>query len=198
MDEWNELTSEFPEDNLEPADAALIPPRVNQSLPDEWRNEPNYYLMRVPRKTKGKFAVGDRVRIIYGLRGMIGEIMEDCGNIGINAMRVYGVKVRMDEWNEVTTPISEDNLEPVDEAEPSAKRKPSSNEKTSANANVNNTWKGQPHDPAFCTRLPHPLDFFFPFKLISVHDRVIDMDFFRVLAAYSGPRMSSTVGFVCG
>ena len=81
------------------------------------------HLMQVPYKTKGRFAIGDRVRIIYGLRGMVGEIVEDRGNVGINATRLYGVKVRMDEWNELTTEILEDNLEPVDDAKLSANGK---------------------------------------------------------------------------
>ena len=80
-------------------------------------------LMQVPQKTKGKFAVGDRVRILYGLRGMIGEVVDDHGNIGIKARRIYGVKLRMDEWNDLTTAIPEDNLEPVDDAKPSANGK---------------------------------------------------------------------------
>ena len=42
-------------------------------------------LMQIPRKKKGKFAVGDCVRILHGFRGMIGEVVEDRGNIGVNA-----------------------------------------------------------------------------------------------------------------
>ena len=80
-------------------------------------------LMQVPRKTKGKFAVGDHVRIIHFMRGMIGEVVEDRGNIGINGARVYNVKVRMDEWNVFTPEFSEDNLEPVDDPKDSANGK---------------------------------------------------------------------------
>ena len=76
--------------------------------------------MQIPRKTEGKFAVGDCVRILQGYRGAIGEVVENRGNIGVNARRLYGVKFRMDEWNEMTTEFPEENLEPVEDAKPSA------------------------------------------------------------------------------
>jgi hypothetical protein len=69
--------------------------------------------MNAPRKRKGKYAVGDRVRIIYGFGGNRGEVVEDRGNIGVNGMRLYDIKVQMDEWNEMTTALPEDYLEPA-------------------------------------------------------------------------------------
>ncbi len=72
-------------------------------------------LMQVPDKTPGKFRVGDRVRILHGFRGVIGEIFEDRGRIGVGGRRLYGVKFRVDEWNEETTELPEESLEAVGE-----------------------------------------------------------------------------------
>jgi hypothetical protein len=36
-------------------------------------------LTQVPSQTPGKFHVGDRVRILHGFRGMMGEVVEDRG-----------------------------------------------------------------------------------------------------------------------
>lgn len=71
-------------------------------------------LMQVPGKTPGKFRVGDRVRIRHGFRGVIGEVVEDRGSIGVLGRRLYAVKMRLDEWNEHTTELPEESLEAVD------------------------------------------------------------------------------------
>ncbi|MGL4550835.1 MAG: hypothetical protein ACRC33_06580 [Gemmataceae bacterium] len=39
--------------------------------------------MQVPDKTPGRFRVGDRVRILHGFRGVIAEVTEDRGRIGV-------------------------------------------------------------------------------------------------------------------
>jgi hypothetical protein len=70
-------------------------------------------LMHVPEKTPGKFHVGDRVRILHGFRGVIAEVVEDRGAIGVRGRRLYAVKFRVDEWNEHTTELPEESLEPV-------------------------------------------------------------------------------------
>ncbi len=73
--------------------------------------------MQVRWKTQGKFRVGDRVRILYGHRGLIGEIIEDRGNLGPKGMRMYGVTIRkVDEWNDHTSEYLEDALELVEAA----------------------------------------------------------------------------------
>jgi hypothetical protein len=72
-------------------------------------------LMQVPEKTPGKFRVGDHVRILHGFRGMTGEVVEDRGPIGVRGRRLYGVKMRLDEWNEHTTELPEESLEAVAE-----------------------------------------------------------------------------------
>lgn len=72
-------------------------------------------LMQVPEKTPGKFRVGDHVRMLHGFRGMIAEIVEDRGPIGVGGRRLYGVKFRVDEWNEETTELPEESLEAVPE-----------------------------------------------------------------------------------
>lgn len=77
-------------------------------------------LTQVPNLPPGKFRVGDRVRILHGFRGVIAEIIEDRGTIGVRGRRLYGVKFRADEWNDVTTELPEESLEAV-EAGPDAK-----------------------------------------------------------------------------
>jgi hypothetical protein len=70
--------------------------------------------IQVPDKTPGKFRVGDRVRIRHGFRGMIAEVVEDRGRIGVGGRRLYAVKFRLDEWNEHTSELPEESLEPVE------------------------------------------------------------------------------------
>ena len=70
-------------------------------------------LTQVPHQTPGKFRVGDRVRILHGFRGMIGEVVEDRGGILAGGRRLYGVKLHLDEWNDHTTELPEDALEAV-------------------------------------------------------------------------------------
>lgn len=72
---------------------------------------------QIQYKTHGKFKVGDRVRTLHGYGGVIGEIVEDRGPLGIKGTRIYGVKLRLDEWNEITTEYPEENLEAVLESD---------------------------------------------------------------------------------
>ena len=59
------------------------------------------------------FHVGDRVRLLYAWRGVIGEVVEDRGNFGVHGERVYTVRLRLDPWNELTSEFEEDSLEAV-------------------------------------------------------------------------------------
>ena len=70
-------------------------------------------LMQVPDKIPGKFRVGDRVRILHGFRGVIADIIEDRGRIGVRGRRLYRVKFRLDEWDEHTSELPEESLEAV-------------------------------------------------------------------------------------
>jgi hypothetical protein len=72
-------------------------------------------LMHVPDEAHGKFRVGDRVRLRHGFRDLIAEVVEDRGPIGVAGRRLYAVKLRPDEWNELITERPEDSLEAVDE-----------------------------------------------------------------------------------
>jgi hypothetical protein len=58
-----------------------------------------------------RFRVGDRVRILYGFPGVVGEVVEDRGNLGVSGERIYGVRMRMDPWNEMTSEFPEQSLE---------------------------------------------------------------------------------------
>jgi hypothetical protein len=60
-------------------------------------------LLQIPGQTPGRFRVGERVRIKHGFKVMIAEVVEDRGTIGVGGRRLYGVKVRVDPWNELTT-----------------------------------------------------------------------------------------------
>ncbi len=52
--------------------------------------------------------------ILHGYRGMIAEVVEDRGRIGVGGRRLYGVKFRLDEWNEHTTELPEESLEAIE------------------------------------------------------------------------------------
>jgi hypothetical protein len=70
----------------------------------------------IPGQAPGKFHVGQSVRIKHGFRGMIGEVVEDRGPIGVHGRRLYAVKVRLDPWNEHTTELPEESLEAASES----------------------------------------------------------------------------------
>ena len=70
-------------------------------------------LLQVPGQSPCKFHVGQPVRIKHGFRGMIGEVVEDRGPIGVHGRRLYAVRVRLDPWNEHTTELPEESLEAV-------------------------------------------------------------------------------------
>jgi hypothetical protein len=66
------------------------------------------------RSVPPKFHVGDKVRLLIQYDGMItGEVVEDRGPLGIGGQRIYGVRCRLDQWNEITTEVDEENLEAV-------------------------------------------------------------------------------------
>jgi hypothetical protein len=61
----------------------------------------------------GRFKVGDRVRLLHGWRGAIGEVVEDRGKLGVGGERIYAVRIQMDPWNEMTSEFPESSLEAV-------------------------------------------------------------------------------------
>jgi hypothetical protein len=63
----------------------------------------------------GRFKVGDRVRLLHGWRGALGEVVEDRGNLGVGGERIYAVRIKMDPWNEMTSEFQEGSLEAVAE-----------------------------------------------------------------------------------
>ena len=69
--------------------------------------------MLAPEPISGKFRVGDRVHLPFGFSGLIGEVIEDRGNIGYKGRRLYTVKFQVDEWNEIVTEYGEEDLKPV-------------------------------------------------------------------------------------
>jgi hypothetical protein len=71
--------------------------------------------MQVREKKPGKFRIGDRVRLRHGFPGLIAEVIEDRGHIGVGGRRLYTVKLRPDEWNDFITELGEESLEAVEE-----------------------------------------------------------------------------------
>lgn len=71
-------------------------------------------LLQVPGQDPGKFRVGQAVRLKHGFRGMIGEVVEDRGPIGVHGRRLYAVRLRLDPWNESTVERPDESLEAVD------------------------------------------------------------------------------------
>jgi len=70
-------------------------------------------LIQLAGQPPRKFRVGQAVRIKHGFRGMIGEVIEDRGPIGVRGRRLYTVRLRLDPWNEHTTEWPEESLEAV-------------------------------------------------------------------------------------
>jgi hypothetical protein len=70
-------------------------------------------LIQVSGQTPGKFRVGQSVRMKHGFRGMIGEVIEDRGPIGVGGRRLYTIRLQLDPWNEFTTERPEESLEAV-------------------------------------------------------------------------------------
>jgi len=70
-------------------------------------------LIHGPGQPPAKFRVGQAVRIKHGFRGMLGEVVEDRGPIGVRGRRLYAVRLRLDPWNEHTTELPEESIEPV-------------------------------------------------------------------------------------
>jgi len=72
----------------------------------------NPYL-RNPKLKPGRFRLGDRVRVPFGRVHIEGEIVEDFGNIGVGGRRLYYVRIKPDEWNEMLLLRGEDDLEAI-------------------------------------------------------------------------------------
>ncbi len=70
-------------------------------------------LMNIPHETPGLFKLGDKVRSKYGWAGVVGEIIEDYGNIGWKGRRMYTVRWKIEDQPELAEP--EDDLELVTE-----------------------------------------------------------------------------------
>ena len=66
---------------------------------------------QVPGLKPGKYRIGDRVRMKTVYKGVVGEIVEDRGNLGRGGKRVYAIKMRLDDWNEVTLEYTDDSFE---------------------------------------------------------------------------------------
>jgi hypothetical protein len=65
------------------------------------------------RKNPGPFKVGDRVAFPMVTRRVEGVIVEDRGNLGVGGRRIYAIRYRRDEWNELVTEMPVDELELV-------------------------------------------------------------------------------------
>jgi len=68
-------------------------------------------LMNVPLETPGRFKVGDKVRSKYGWAGVVGEIIEDYGNIGRRGRRMYTIRWKIEDEPELAA--GDDDLELV-------------------------------------------------------------------------------------
>ena len=67
-------------------------------------------------KNPGPFRVGDRVSYPMPGHRQEGVIVEDRGNLGKGGIRIYGLRVRRDEWDEIYTEVPADLLELVEPA----------------------------------------------------------------------------------
>jgi hypothetical protein len=70
-------------------------------------------LMQIPNLPPGKYRVGQAVRLKHLFRGMVGEVVEDRGNIGAGGRRLYEVRVPVEPWDEHPLELHEESLEAV-------------------------------------------------------------------------------------
>jgi hypothetical protein len=68
------------------------------------------------QKHPGPFRVGDRVSYLDLDRRREGVVLEDRGPLGVGGRRLYSVRVRVDDWNEITTELPAEELELVAQA----------------------------------------------------------------------------------
>jgi hypothetical protein len=61
-------------------------------------------------KHSGPFKVGDRVSYQHVNRRREGVIVEDRGPLGVGGRRLYAVRVRIDDWNEIVTEMPAEEL----------------------------------------------------------------------------------------
>ncbi len=66
----------------------------------------------IPPAAAGKFRIGNKVRLKYGLNGVVGEIIEDSGFVTSGGRRYYTVRMKMEGEPEIS--YSEDDLELVE------------------------------------------------------------------------------------
>jgi hypothetical protein len=66
-----------------------------------------------PPRTRGRFRVGDRVRIVVGYAGAQAEILEDHGPLGPGGQRFYTVLMKMPWDEEFVIDYPEDEMEPL-------------------------------------------------------------------------------------
>lgn len=64
-------------------------------------------------RSSSSFRVGDRVRVDFGRRKLIGTIVEDRGAIGVQGRRVFQVDIPMDPFEPMSVELPEDEMEPI-------------------------------------------------------------------------------------
>jgi hypothetical protein len=67
--------------------------------------------MKTERKTAPAFRVGDRVKLVRGMRTVSGVVVEDRGLLGLGGRRLYYVEVPEDPFEPRLVPRMEDELE---------------------------------------------------------------------------------------
>lgn len=69
-----------------------------------------------------QFRVGDRVRFPIGRGSVIARITEDIGPLGVNGRHLYQLLIPMDPFDPEPYHVSEEDIEPLDEAAEAARR----------------------------------------------------------------------------
>jgi hypothetical protein len=65
---------------------------------------------RVP---PSQYKVGDSVRFKWGVTPVVGEIVEDRGNIGVGGRRLWAVHVCLGGYDDRTVTLPEEEMEPA-------------------------------------------------------------------------------------
>jgi hypothetical protein len=69
----------------------------------------------IHRQTSSSFRVGDRVRVDFGRRKLIGVIVEDRGTLGTHGRRLFQVDIPMDPFEPMSMELPEDEIESLPE-----------------------------------------------------------------------------------
>jgi hypothetical protein len=68
----------------------------------------------IKHKQPGRYHIGDRLRVRYGLPGAVAEVVEDHGPLGVGGRRFYTVRLTREDMEDLVIDWPKDELLPFD------------------------------------------------------------------------------------